>query len=180
MTANGPHESANVPDIAPRPIATVRSYDDLRRAVADWCDHIHMTRAELDTQAGLADGHASKLLSAKARKRLGIVSLGRVMAAAGLVLIVAIDPESEIGGNPTCEPACEENGRPAKHWRTHKGTAWGKRMAARRALKLTPEQRRDIARKGGRARHQRRQETSAAPAADAAEKLAPDLDDDHG
>jgi hypothetical protein len=165
MNANqantAPQESACAASNAPQPIATVRSYDDLRRAVADWCDHIGMSRAELEAEAGLADGHASKLLSAKARKRLGIVSLGRVMAAAGLVLIVAIDPESEIGADHACEAACEKKPNGTKHWRTHKGSAWGRRMAALRALKLSAPRRSEIGRIAAQARLQHRQAASA-------------------
>jgi hypothetical protein len=168
MAANRPAESAHAPDTAPLPIAVVRSYDDLRRVVADWCEKIHMTRAELDVEAGLADGHAGKLLSRRARRTLSLVTLGRVMAAAGLVLIVARDHEA---------PQRESNARTfasttrQNHWRRNRGTAWGRRMAALRALKLPPDQRSEIARHAANARHQRRQVEgkSPAPAADAAE-----------
>jgi hypothetical protein len=140
------------------PIAAVRSYEDLRRVVADWCETIHMTRAELDVEAGLADGHAGKLLSSRARKRLSIVSLGRIMAAAGLVLIVARDHEA-----PQRKPNASTYASTTRqnHWRRNRGTAWGRRMAALRALKLAPEQRSEIARHAANARHQRRQTTPA-------------------
>jgi hypothetical protein len=38
MTTSTAVEPAQATDIALQPIATVRSYDDLRRAVADHCD----------------------------------------------------------------------------------------------------------------------------------------------
>jgi hypothetical protein len=148
-------------------IATVRSYHDLRRAVADHCDRIGMSRMELDAEAGLTDGHSAKLLSARARKKLGIVTLGRVMAAAGLVLIVAIDPDAP----PRDFDASKAVSRQArydrtKHWRRdRKSSAWGKRMAALRALKLSGPQRSQIARNAALARHRRR----PAPAEPAAE-----------
>jgi hypothetical protein len=138
MTTSGPHESAQASAGAPLPIATVRSYDDLRRAVADWCRQIGMTREELDVEAGLTNGHASKLLSEHAIKRFGIVTLGRVMAAAGLVLIVAIDPDAPARPAPTISNA---NGSITMHWRKTRGTAWGRRMAALRTLRQTPAQR---------------------------------------
>jgi hypothetical protein len=166
MTARRPHESAHAPDTVPRPIAIVRSYDDLRRVVADWCESIHLTRAELDIEADLAEGHAGKLLARRARKKLNIVSLGRIMAAAGLVLIVARDHEAPQRKSTASTHASTTR---QNHWRRNRGTAWGRRMAALRALKLSPEQRSEIARYAANARHQRRQVEGKSPAADAAE-----------
>jgi hypothetical protein len=154
--ANRPAESTGAPDIAPQPIAVVRSYDDLRRAVADYCDQIGMSRMELDAEAGLTDGHAAKLLSAKARKKFGIVTLGRVMAAAGLVLQIVIDPDAQHRDLDASKLASRARRYDrTKHWRTHKGSAWGRRNAALRALKLTPEQRSEIARNAAQARWSR-------------------------
>jgi hypothetical protein len=163
--ANRPAESANAPDVAPRPIATVRSYDDLRRAVADYCDQISMSRMELDFEAGLTDGHSAKLLSARARKKLGIVTLGRVMAAAGLVLIVAIDPDAP---HRDLDVSTAESKRRrydrTKHWRNVKGPAWGRRMVGMRNVKLPPTRRSEIARKAAQARWQRRPADCKSPA----------------
>jgi hypothetical protein len=139
------------------PIAVVRSYDHLRHAIADWCEQIHMSRAELDADAGLADGHAAKLLARRARRRLGPVSLGRVLAAAGLVLIVARDPDT-----PQRNASTVASKPRALHWRSRRGSAWGKRMAALRALKLPAPRRSEIARNAALARHRRR----LAPAAE--------------
>ena len=54
MTGSAPPEASQALLDTATPIAAVRSYDDLRRVVADWCEAIHMTRAELDAEAGLA------------------------------------------------------------------------------------------------------------------------------
>jgi hypothetical protein len=153
-----PQEAACASSNAPQPIAVVRSYDALRRVVADWCEQNHITRAELDAEAGLTDGHAGKLLASKARKKLGMVSLGRVMAAAGLVLIVAVDPEAPL--RITAASNTVSKARP-KHWRRQKGSSWGRRMAMLRALKLSGPQRSEIARHAAHARHRRRQAASA-------------------
>lgn len=147
------------PDL--QPIAVARSYTDLRRAIAQWCSHIGMTRAELDVEAGLADGHAGKLLGPKPTKRLGFVTLGRVMAAAGLVLIIAAEPDADVHASEQIAT------RRPKHWRRHKGSAWGRRMAARRILKQTAERRSEIARRAAAARWQRRELPQTA---------APDID----
>lgn len=166
MTATGPQEPAHEAAPTPQPIATLRSYDDLRRAVADHCERIAMSRMELDAEAGLTDGHAAKLLAAKARKKLGIVTLGRVIAAAGLVLILAVDPDAP---PRDLDVSSAESRRQrydrAKHWRRNRSSsAWGRRMVAKRNLKLSPAQRSEIARKAAKARWQRaRQPAESAP-----------------
>lgn len=130
------------------PIAIVRSLDGLRHAIADWCEQIHMTRAQLDAEAGLADGHSSKLLARRARKRLGPVSLGRVLEAAGLLLILARDPDT-----PQRASIAASTPRPRGQQRGL-GSARAKRMAALRALKLTGQRRTEIARHAAQVRHQ--------------------------
>jgi hypothetical protein len=149
MTDNRPAESTGAASAAPRPIGTARSYDDVRRIVAEHCASLGMSRAELDAEAGIADGNAAKALARRARKRLGWVTLGRVMAAVGLVLQVAIDPDAQAA------PQARSTRAARQHWRQRRGSAWGKRLAARRALKLTAEQRSAIARKAAQARWSR-------------------------
>jgi hypothetical protein len=149
--ANRPAESAGAVSSAPRSIGTARSYDDVRRLVAEHCASLGMSRAELDHEAGIADGNAAKALARRARKRMGWVTLGRILAATGLVLQVSIDPEAQ--ASPQARPARA----PRSHWRHQRGSAWGKRLAARRALALTADQRSAIARKAAQARWQRRQ-----------------------
>jgi hypothetical protein len=150
----------------PQPIATVRSYDELRRAVADYCDRIGMTRMELDRRAGITEGHAGKLLARKAVKKFGPMSLGLVLAATGLVLIVAEDHEAQ----PHAEHAHDNaSGEPTKHWRYTRGSGWGRRMAALRTLKQSAAERSASASKAARARWQRRAAEGNSPARDAAE-----------
>src|ERR1700722_12997759 len=94
MTTSAAVKPAQAIAVTPPPLGVAHSFDDVRRFVADHCDRVGMSRMELDGEAGLTDGHSAKLLARRARKRLGPVSLGRVLAAAGLVLIVAIDPDA--------------------------------------------------------------------------------------
>lgn len=160
-------EPAQTSPIAPRPIALARSYSDVQRAIADHCENIGMSRAELDAQAHIADGNASKALARRARKRMGWVTLGRILAAAGLVLIVAEDPDApprDLDAS-TLARRSVRYGR-AKHWRNIKGPAWGRRMAALRALKLPAARRSEIARIAAQARHQRRQTDQNASSSD--------------
>jgi hypothetical protein len=162
VTDSGPAGTKAATD-TPRPIAIVRSYTELQRTVVAWCEQIGMTRAELDFEAGLTDGHAGKLLAARARKKLGLVTLGRVMAGAGLVLIVAVDPEFTPENRSHVRSHVQR-----QHWRRNRGPAWGRRMAALRTLKQSAAERSASARKAALARWQRQLSTPAAPA-DAAE-----------
>lgn len=134
----------------PRQIAVVRSYHDLRKAICARCDEIRMTREQLDFDAGLTNGHSGKLLSPRAIKKFGNVSLGRVLAATGLVLILAEDDEMRPHASITASITASTP-RP-QHWRMAKGQAWARMMAARRALKLTASERTAIARKAAQTR----------------------------
>jgi hypothetical protein len=140
----------------PSILAVARSLDDVREAVRLRCAQLGITRNELDERAGLTEGHAGKLLSLRGVKHLGRVSLGRVMAATDLVLIVAVDGEpveqiEQAIADRHIASISQANNK-APHWRSGKGSTWGRRMAARRALKLTAEQRSEIARKAAQAR----------------------------
>jgi hypothetical protein len=163
VTDSGAAGTHAAPD-TPRPIAIVRSYTELQRTVVAWCEQIGMTRAELDAEAGLTDGYAGKLLAARARKKLGLVTLGRVMAGAGLVLIVAVDPEFAPENRSHVRSHVQH-----KHWRRNRGPAWGRRMAALRTLKQSAAERSASARKAAQARWQRRQAAWPTPTSDAAE-----------
>jgi hypothetical protein len=149
-------EPARALSAAPRPIALARSYSDVQRAIADYCERTGMTRVELDAEAGIADGNSSKALARRARKRLGWVTLGRILAAAGLVLIVAVDPEAPQRDFDASNSASRLRYSRSKHWRRNRGSSWGRRMAALRALKLSANRRSEIARIAAQARHQRR------------------------
>src|SRR5258706_4189407 len=71
----------------------ISTYDDLVEGVRERCDEMGMTRNELDHQAGLADGHAGKLLCHSQLKRFGIRSLGFVLGGIGCKLALIEDPE---------------------------------------------------------------------------------------
>lgn len=96
MTATGPQEPAHTPAEALRAIAFLRSHDDLRLAIRQRCAENRVTRMELDARAGLADGHANKLLAIHPHKKFGSKSMWRVLAANGLALALVNDPESQI------------------------------------------------------------------------------------
>jgi len=153
--------------VALRPLAVCHSYDDLRRAIVAFCADQGVTRQQLDLDAGLGDGHASKLLSPRtaqrALKRFGGSSFGRVLDALDLEIVLQLRADAEVYGeqpNNACDDASATPDAAAQidrqphpvDWRRKRGPGWGRRMAARRALLLTPEQRSASARTAARAR----------------------------
>jgi hypothetical protein len=165
MTHNGPAQPAQA-GAEPNPSGVpLRNYDDVCRAVADHCEQIGMSRAELDFEAGLTDGHSSKLLSRIPRKRMTWNTLRKILAATGSALQLVKDPNAPTRdlGREQIESKQQRYDR-AKHWRNVKGPAWGRRLNAKRNLKLTPTRRSEIARHAANIRHQRRQPSSASGA----------------
>lgn len=157
--AGGVPGSRSIPPFDPANILGVaRSFADIGRIIADHCEQIGMSRATLDAEAFIGSGNAAKALARRARKRLGWVTLGRVMDALGLVLIVARDPAAQI---PASNVVSRNNNSREYHWRNVKGSAWGRRMSAMRNLKLSAVRRTEIARHAAQVRHRG---ASAAPA----------------
>ena len=93
-TADAPagQDSVNVPEF--RVLATLGSEDDLRRALRAYVDELDVPRLELDRVAGLARAHTGRLLSLSPSKHFGSTSFWALAGAAGLKLILAVDPES--------------------------------------------------------------------------------------
>ena len=85
-------DSSTVPAL--RVLATLGSEDDLRRALRAYVDELDVPQSELDRVAGLARAHAGKLLSLSPRKHFGSTSFWALVGAAGLRLILVVDPES--------------------------------------------------------------------------------------
>jgi hypothetical protein len=157
-----PRRPTTAPPIDPADVlGAARSFADLSRIVADYCEQIGMSRATLDAEAFIGSGHAAKALARRARKKLGWTTFGRVMEAVGVLIYVVRDPAAQI---PASIVASRNNDGRNHHWRNVKGPAWGRRMAAMRALKLPAERRSEIARHAAQVRHRG---TSAAPAGNA-------------
>ena len=148
LAGNG-HDTPPIPNPADI-LGAARSYADMARIIADHCEHIGMSRATLDAEAFIGSGHSAKALAKRARKRLGWVTTGRVWAATGTMVYVARDPAAQI---PASSGASRNGNGRDQHWRNVKGSAWGRRMAALRALKLSAERRSEIARHAAQVRH---------------------------
>jgi hypothetical protein len=142
---------------AERQLAVIRTYDDLRCAIRAYCQHQNVTRQYLEHRAGLADGHSGKLLGPKAVRGFGRKSLTWILEALGLELVLQQRRDaavSEMVPVHAAEDARADAPAP-QDWRRNRGSAWGRRMAARRHLLMTAEQRRASARRAAQARWQR-------------------------
>jgi hypothetical protein len=116
-----------------RSLRTIRSYDDLQAALRERSADLRMRRLDLDARAGLADGHSGKLLGPGQKKRFGIVTLGLVLQALRVRLIMVDDSDEPL------EPI----------------DASARMLAARRVSKQSPEQRSAAARKAAQTRWHR-------------------------
>jgi hypothetical protein len=78
----------------PRQIAVVRSYDELLAALRARAHELDVSRETLDAITGLQNGYSGKLLSAVPVKTLGRISMGPMLTAMGVALVVIEDLET--------------------------------------------------------------------------------------
>lgn len=76
----------------PRQLAVVRSYAELHAAIRARVEELDVSRLCLDDAAGFTGGYASKLLAPRPTKLMGKMSLGIMLGALGLALVVVEDP----------------------------------------------------------------------------------------
>jgi hypothetical protein len=97
-----------------RVFASIGSLADIHDAVRDRFEALELSRAAIDHAAGLADGHASKLLARPPIKRFADLSLFATLEAAGLRLALIEDPaalaqaqgyEKRVRHKVRCKPA---------------------------------------------------------------------------
>jgi hypothetical protein len=77
-----------------RELANVTSYNDLHVAMRARAAELKISRAEIDRLAGLASGHAGKLLAPRPLKRLGDDLVGFVIPALAMKLVLIEDLQS--------------------------------------------------------------------------------------
>jgi hypothetical protein len=75
-------------------IAEVRSWNDLHAALRARAESLNVSRLVLDELSGLQSGYASKLLAPGPIRHFGRVSLGAMLGALGLKLVVQEDKEA--------------------------------------------------------------------------------------
>lgn len=143
------------------PLATIRAvdgYHGLQKAFrARWLA-LGISGDEVDRTAFLAERHAVKLLAEFPSKNLGPTTLGAMMGALGLKLLVVEDRElaeritrhTARHANATAGVLPKKRRKRRGYWKGDKN--WSVLMNAHRALKLSDRQRSIIARKAARAR----------------------------
>ena len=77
-----------------RTLGTARTYHELHALLRARADELEVSRLDLDALAGIAAGYSSTLLAPAKKKKLGPVSLGPLLAALGLKLLVAEDEQT--------------------------------------------------------------------------------------
>jgi hypothetical protein len=76
-----------------RQLAVIRSYADPRQVLSRRAHDLDVSRLVLDEVAGMPSGYCGKLLGKGQVKTLGPVSMGPILGALGLVLVVVEDTE---------------------------------------------------------------------------------------
>jgi hypothetical protein len=87
-----------------REFGEICSYLDLHRLMRERAAELNVSRSEIDRLAGLASGHAGKLLAPRPIRRLGDDTLGFVLPALGMKLIAVEDLQAVERINATAEP----------------------------------------------------------------------------
>lgn len=145
---------------APRQIAIVTDYDSLVAAFRARANELNVSRATLDDVSGLASGYASKLLATPPIKTVGAVSLGPILGALGMSIVLVEDPEqlrriaSRMVDRNTAQVRGHANASsPSPKWLFNSKKA--RKAATKRWENATPAQRKRIARKAWRTRRRR-------------------------
>jgi hypothetical protein len=129
----------------------------LTAAVRDRAEDLNVPRLELDAAGGLQSGYSAKLLCDPPLKTLGAVSLGAMLKATGLALVVVIDDanfapiKARLAKRRRTVPPNGSIRRPA--WLITKESSPS--MQQLRNQKLTPRQRKMLAKRAIRARWRR-------------------------
>jgi hypothetical protein len=161
-----------------RQLGIVRDYNQLHAILRARVEELDISRLTIDDAAGLTSGHSSKILAPKPIKAIGKISMGPILGALGVALVVIEDVEAlaRVRG----KLVKREGKVPAQHWRQKRaaemipaempkpvkqsgramlrkrlraiGRKGGLMSAAARMNKLTPEQRSQIASGAARAR----------------------------
>jgi hypothetical protein len=152
-----------MPDvIAPhaRQLGIARSYGELHQILRDRAHELDVSRLTLDDAAGLTGGHASKLLAPTPSRCLGATSMGLMLGAMGLALVVVEDAEAlkRIQAKlpkrraSAVRPAVDAGPVSMAQALRNALRRNGRKGARARMTTLTPEQRSNIARQAARAR----------------------------
>lgn len=146
-----------------RQLATVRDYDGLHAAFRNRATELQVTREAIDAVSGLQEGYTAKLLAPVPIRMANKESLGPLLAALGLVLIVAEDAETlakitkRMAKRRQAEPHAGTGMQAQKRQKRRrflpfKSPEFAKVARAQQLLRQSPTQRKRIASAAGRAR----------------------------
>jgi hypothetical protein len=76
---------------APRQLAVIHDYDELLAAIRARRDELQITHETIDDVSGLQPGYTSKLFAPRPIRHLHSVSLGLVLGALGLAIVLVED-----------------------------------------------------------------------------------------
>jgi hypothetical protein len=71
----------------------VTDYEALREGFIDRAEDLNVSRLSLDEAGGFTGGHSAKILCTPPIKEIGKVSLGKLLKATGMALVLVIDDE---------------------------------------------------------------------------------------
>lgn len=149
------------------PLAIVCSWDEMQRLFGEQLRKLNITCETVDRIAGLPSGYTGKLFGPTPTKRLGRQSMFDLAGALGLAIALTED-ETALARISREKNKHNLDNRRGAHWRkqamlnvlsTHvreQCRRAGKRSAAVRMTRLSPQQRSKIARRAARARWRRR------------------------
>jgi hypothetical protein len=141
----------------------VTDYEALREGFIDRAEDLNVTRLALDEAGGFTGGHSAKILCTPPIKDLGKVSLGKMLKATGMALVLVIDDERFAPVKATMAKR-KKTMRAVARIRRVKGL-FTKENAGKYGKKrwdgITPEIRKKIMRKVAKARWKQRRRAGA-------------------
>lgn len=135
-------------------------YDTLQAVMRRVADERGISRESLDELAGTPKGYAGKVLSENPIRRLGPATMGALLQALGLKLLVVDDPEAIAKYTARAEARDARQVRSGHRLRKIPTWLWGRRkareMRAKQLTDIDEKELRRIARKGWKTRRERR------------------------
>jgi hypothetical protein len=117
----------------PRLLAQASDYESLRNGLRSRAAELGISRQTIDHVGRFPDGHAGGLLAENSNRSFGIKSLGKILRALGVRLLLVEDPETTartlrlMFGRKRSEPQAVEGKR---HWRSKRKPSKPMRAAA--------------------------------------------------
>jgi hypothetical protein len=150
------------------PIATIRSQDELIEGLRAAKEMRNLSDRWLDECGDFTTGHINKILGPRREKGLSPFVLQMLLSMLAVKLVLVPDPDQEIRMRERWEGRDNSNVRPEPSRISQKLVERAKPLVLKengsiggkvRAHLLSPKQRSEIARKGGRARQRQRRKT---------------------